>query len=415
MLTRCGRIIQGLLAAALLACGAQTYAGDWPQILGPQRNGIAEKEILPAVWPAKFAPAWTVPCGSGFAGVALAEGKVVLFHRQGGEEIIAVYDAASGTPVWSKNYPCDYQASIVEDDGPRAVPTIHQGRVITFGVAGRLSCLQLKDGSINWSRDTHQEFKAPAGYFGAGSAPLVEGTHVIVNVGGPNGAGVVAFDLQSGKTAWKATDELASYAAPIAHTLQGKRRVLMITRLNFLGLDPEDGKEVFRIPFGARGPTVNGALPVFVADHVLLTASYGIGAKLVHLGAEKADVTWDEQVLSSQYTTPIVQSGHVYGIDGRQDGGPVSLKCFDPITRQIAWTKDGLDYATLIATEQHLLVMQTNGVLRVADLSPKAYREVAQYKLLTGTTRALPALSRGRFYIRNERNLACFDFRGAVN
>lgn len=415
MQSRCGLIIQGLMATGIMACAALAHAGDWPQILGPQRNGIAEKEFLPEVWPQKMIPAWTVPCGAGFAGVAVAEGKTVLFHRQGGEEIISVFDAASGTPVWSKSYPCDYQASIVEDDGPRAVPTIHQGRVITFGVAGRLSCLQLKDGGINWSRDTHQEFKAPAGYFGAGSAPLVEGAHVIVNVGGPNGAGVVAFDLQSGKTAWKATDELASYAAPIAHTLAGKRRVLMITRLNFLGLDPHDGREVFRIPFGARGPTVNGALPVLVADNVLLTASYGIGAKLVHLGADKVDVTWDEQVLSSQYTTPIVHEKQVYGIDGRQDGGPVSLKCFDPITRQVAWSKDGMDYATLIATGQHLFVMQTNGVLRVAELSPKAYHEVVQVKLLTGTTRALPALARGRFYIRNERSLACFDFRGAGN
>lgn len=415
MLRPGGQILRAVFSVMIVSAAALVQAGDWPQILGSHRNGIADNEALPEVWPKQATPAWSVPCGSGFAGVAIAEGKVVLFHRVGGDEIVAAYDATTGTPVWKQSYPCDYQAAIVEDDGPRAVPTIHQGRVLTFGVQGRLSCLDLKDGTVHWSRATHEEFKAPAGYFGAGSAPLVEGTRVIVNVGGPKGAGIVAFDLQTGKTAWQLSDELASYSAPVAQTLAGERRVLVITRLNFLGLDPDQGTEAFRIPFGARGPTVNGALPVFVGDQALLTASYGIGARLVRLGANSAEVTWEDPLLSSQYTTPIVHEGAVYGIDGRQDGGPVSLKCFNPQTRKVAWTKEGLDYATLIAADDALLIMQTNGVLRVAALSPQRYQELANLKLMSGTTRALPALARGRFYIRNEKQLACFDFRGAEN
>ena len=112
-------------------------------------------------------------------------------------------------------------------------------------------------------------------------------------------------------------------------------------------------------------------------------------------------------MLSSQYTTPIVHDGAVYGIDGRQDGGPISLKCFDPETRKVHWTKSGLAYATLIAADGKLLVMHTNGSARLAELNKSEYRELATASLLRGTTRALPALAHGRLYVRNEQTLKC--------
>lgn len=394
-----------LVVGCWFALWSVSAAGDWPQILGPNRNGVGTNEKFAAK---DFAKEWQADCGSGLAGVAVADGLVVLFHRLGDQETLTAFDA-TGQQRWSTGFPCSYQASIVDDDGPRAVPTIQNGRVYAYGVQGGLYCVELKTGKILWTRATHREFQAPEGYFGAGSAPLVEGSLVIVNVGGPKGAGVVAFDSTTGKTAWQVTNELASYAAPIRVERGQKPRILVITRLNFLGLEPASGKELFRIPFGSRGPTVNGALPVTIGNQVLLTASYGIGARLVDVTADAANVTWEDEILSSQYTTPIVHEGLVYGIDGRQDGGPVSLKCFDPQTRKVLWTKSGLEYATLVAADGKLLIQQSNGELRVAALDKTAYRELAIKKLASGTTRALPALANGRWYLRNESTLFAFD------
>ena len=148
---------------------------------------------------------------------------------------------------------------------------------------------------------------------------------------------------------------------------------------------------------------------VVVGNRVLLTASYGIGAELVNLGRDKLDIDWQDEVLSSQYTTPIIHEGAVFGLDGRQDGGPISLKCFELETRKVHWTKSGLAYATLIAADGKLLVMQTNGTLRLAELSKTAYRELGTAELLRGTTRALPALANGRLYVRNEQTLKCVE------
>ena len=400
--------------AALLSClvtDSDSFAGDWPNILGPQRNAIAVEEKLADKWPADGPrSAWEAKIGSGFAGVAVADGIAILFHRRGDEDTFSAYDAASGKPLWSQGFATDFQPSIVDDDGPRAVPTIHKGRVYGLAAAGGLYCVDLKTGKSVWQRQTQKEFHAPAGYFGAGSAPLVEGKVLIVNVGGDkDGAGIVAFDLDTGKTIWKATSEQASYSAPLAVTLDGSRVVLCVTRLNLVSLDPASGKELARTPFGQRGPTVNGATPVLAGNRLLLTASYGIGAELLDAGRNKLDVVWTDEVLSSQYTTPIILDGTVFGIDGRQDGGPISLKCFDLESRKVHWTKPGLAYATLIAADGKLLVMQTNGTLRLAELSKSAYRELGTAELLRGTTRALPALANGRLYVRNETTLKCVE------
>uniref|UniRef100_A0A7C4QP12 Pyrrolo-quinoline quinone n=1 Tax=Schlesneria paludicola TaxID=360056 RepID=A0A7C4QP12_9PLAN len=395
-------------------CLGRANAGDWPQILGPQRNGHAVGESLDAAWPAGGPRSvWEVPCGSGFAGMAVAEGLAILFDRHGDQEVLTAFAAETGKLLWKQTFPTRYQSQIVDDDGPRCVPTVVSGHVYAFGAEGNLHCVSLKDGTLRWSRAVQREFQAPEGYFGFGSAPVVDGNRVIVNVGGPKGNGVVAFEAQTGQTLWAATDELASYAAPVVVDLERQRRVLVITRLNFLGLDPATGREVFRVPFGARGPTVNGATPVVVGDHVLLTASYGIGARWVKVGADQATVAWEDEILSSQYTTPIVHEGLIYGIDGRQDVGTATLKCFDPSSRRVLWQKTNVVYATLVAADGKLLVQHTDGTLRMAALSPKGYTELAASRLMPGTTRALPALAHGRWYLRNERTLKCFDLRPA--
>ena len=401
-----------VLCLLSLAMASNVFAGDWPQIQGLNRNGIAVDEQLAGSFPVSGPPRlWEVDIGSGFAGVAVSGDSVVLFHRLGDNDTFSAYAVATGEELWSRGFKTEFQPQIVNDDGPRAVPTIHGGRVYGLASGGGLYCVNLKTGEPVWQRQTQQEFHVPVAYFGAGTSPLVEGKSLIVNVGGDkDGAGVVAFDLQTGKTVWQSTREQASYSSPVAVTLEETRHLLCITRLNLVSLDPSTGKERFRTPFGQRGPTVNAAIPVLMNNNqALLTASYGIGAELVTIHADRAEVSWSDEVLSSQYTTPILHDGAVYGVDGRQDGGAVSLKCFDPLTRKVHWTKPGIGYATLIAADGKLLVMHTNGELRVVELNKTAYREIAAFSLLKGTTRALPALANGRYFVRNESKLKCVD------
>ena len=145
-----------------------------------------------------------------------------------------------------------------------------------------LTCLDAQTGKTSVAEPPHEEFDAAEGYFGSGSSPLVIDTHVVVNIGGRQGAGVVGFDLATGNVAWKATDEPASYAAPSSVMLNEKQHVVITTRYQCLFIDPTNGAIGWSFPFGMRGPTVNAATPITWRDqtngHNLLVLSYGIGS-----------------------------------------------------------------------------------------------------------------------------------------
>ena len=198
-----------------------TLAGDWPQILGPARNGVAQGETLDATWP-KTGPAlrWKKNVGDGLAGIAVAGGRAVLFHRKGNRQVVETMNAATGKVLWRTALPTQYVSNISPDSGPRCVPVIHKDAVYLFGAGGELFSLALDSGKQRWLRDTRREFKSPEGYFGVGSTPIVEDGKLLVNIGSRDGAGVVALDLANGRTIWKSTNELASYSSPVAVTLK---------------------------------------------------------------------------------------------------------------------------------------------------------------------------------------------------
>lgn len=417
---RAFKVFTFLLGAWVWACGHSASAGDWPQILGPGRNGIAEDESIVASFPSGGPPLlWQRSVGSGYAGVAVLDGVAVLFHRRGGEEIVEALNATSGDVLWSAAFSTDYRPSFIDDNGPRAVPVIHESRVYVYGAAGNLHCLALRSGKKLWSRNAFGEYGAqrpfrgepPEGYFGIGSCPLVEGDKLLVNVGGASRqAGVVAFALKDGETVWTATDTRASYSSPVAATVDGVRHVFFATRLNTLSIDPETGQVRFEFPFGQPGPKVTGANPLVIDGHLFVTASYGVGAVYAKIGQDEAEFEWaDDDTLSSQYTTCVEDDGVLYGIHGRQDIGRASLRCIDPAGHKVLWSEDGFGYATLIKADGKLLVMKTDGELVLAELNRSSYRELDRAQLLDGTARALPALSKGSLFVRDERTLKCVD------
>jgi outer membrane protein assembly factor BamB len=402
-------LIATLSAAAISA----SIAGDWPQTLGPNRNGIADKENLANAWSnGKPKTLWQRDVGRGFAGVAIAERTLVLFHRVGDEEVAEALDPQTGERRWREPFPVRYESSISSDDGPRATPLIHDGHVYLFGVTNGLHCLRLNDGAKRWSRELAKELDIPPSYFGAGSTPLVEGDRLLVNVGAKNDAGIIAFDLNDGKIAWRATGEGASYSSPLAATIDGVRHAIFVTRLSALSLDPANGRVRWKIPFGQRGPTVNAATPLLIDGHLFLSASYGIGAVWAKVKPDAADVIWSsDEIMSSQYTTSVYRDGVLYGIDGRQDIPPGRLRAFDPKTKKIFWTQDDFGTGNLILAGDKLVIIKTDGELVLARATNQRYDELARAQVLDGTVQALPALSNGLLYMRDERVLKCLDLR----
>ena len=403
------RVLSFVFGLVLSAATSTLFAGDWPQILGPNRDGhAAADEKLAESWPKDGPPiVWQREVGGGFAGVAVAGNTAILFHRVGDEEVAEALDAKTGTPKWKSGSPTSFSSGFSDDQGPRCTPLIAGDRVFVFGAQGTLRCLDLKSGKKIWQRDTHTEFKAPEGYFGAGSSPLLVGDKLLVNVGaGRSGAGIVAFDVATGKDLWKGTSEDASYSSPILVNVDGKKHALFVTRLKTISLDPDTGKVRFEFPFGKRGPTVNGATPIVIDGHLLVSAHYGVGATFAKIGATAADEKWNsDDLISSQYMTPLVQSGLVYGIHGQERVADSELRCLDPRTQKIQWSKPSIGFGTMIAADGKMLMQTTDGELILWRPDSKQYQELARARVFRTTTRALPALSGGNLFVRDSRTL----------
>ncbi|MCA9116247.1 MAG: PQQ-binding-like beta-propeller repeat protein [Planctomycetaceae bacterium] len=405
----------GLLAGLCLPGGLQQQArgGDWPQILGPHRNGVAAAdERLLTDWPADGPQVlWKKDVGSGFSGVAVAGETAVLFHRVENEEVVEAYDAATGKVLWTHRAPTSFSTGFSPDNGPRCVPLIHKGSVVLYGAQGRLTSLDLTSGKESWKRETHQEFGAREGYFGAGSTPVIAGGLVLVNVGGDReGAGVVAFDPTDGRTVWKATDEAASYSSPAVVEVDGVQQAVFVTRLKTVGLNPKNGEILWEFPFGKRGPTVNAATPQIVDGNVFVTAHYGVGAVLARPAKNSVEVVWaSDAIMSSQYMTSVPSGSALFGIDGQERVDTPVLKCFDPRTRNVYWAEEDFGFGSLLRAGDQVLALLTDGTLVQFQATAKKYTELNRARVLTTTTRALPALANGRLFVRDTKTLLCLQ------
>jgi outer membrane protein assembly factor BamB len=398
--------LAGLLAAALGA--------DWPQFLGPARDGRSPETGLRTDWPGAGPPRlWRRDVGEGYSSPVVAGGRLVLFHRLGGEEVVEGLDAATGRGLWKFSYPSAYEDAFGKGDGPRATPLVAGGQVYTLGAAGVLTCLGLEDGKKLWQRPLLEEYAVRPNFFGVGGSPLLEGGLLLLNVGG-RGAGVVALDKDTGKERWRATDHEASYASPVAATIGGARHALFFTREGLVSVDPADGRVRFTKRWRARiSASVNAATPLVAGDLVFLTAAYNTGAVLLRVKGGAAEEVWKgDEILSCHYNTPVIHDGFLYGCDGRQDTGPVSLRCVELATGKVRWTRERFGCAALIAAEGNLYALDEAGELAVVACDPAGYRERARARILDAAPcRAQPALAGGRLYARDARTLGCWDLK----
>ena len=407
------RVSTCLLGFALCLQPSIGLTADWPQWLGPTRDGVYSGEDLADSWP-KFGPPvlWRKKVGHGFSNPVVSHGRLILFHRRGNKELVEALDAKTAEPVWSFDYPTSYRDSFRFDPGPRASPAVDGGRVFTFGAEGVLHCLDFESGKKIWRIDTHDRFGAGKGFFGVACSPLVYENVVFLNVGGRNGTGLVAFDAGTGDVLWTASDDEASYSSPVAATLLGAPRILFFTRNGLVGADPETGKIGFQMRWRARSRApVNAATPLVIGESIFLSASYGTGAVLLQVNGGELQKGWSsDDVLSNHYATSVYHDGYLYGYHGRQEYGP-SLRCVELATGKVQWSEDGFGAGSVTAAGDRLLLMREGGQLVLAEASPESFRPISKAKILSGTVRAYPAIADGLFYARSKNTLVCVNLR----
>ena len=414
------RVLLACVTVSALVAVGRGAALDWPQILGPQRNGVYSGPPLANAWPAAGPrKIWEKAVGQGFAGPVVAGGRVILFHRVANEEIVEALDQRTGATRWRYAYATAYRDDFGFDEGPRAIPVVANGRVYTFGAEGQLHVVDLATGQRIWSVDTMRRFGVRKGFFGAAGSPLVEDGRVIANIGGKDGgkgAGIVAFNADTGAVLWTATDHEASYSSPVSAVFEGRRQAVFFTRSGLVGLDPATGSVLFQRPWRSRSAaSVNAATPLVIGDLIFVSATYETGAAVLRLKGSQLTELWSsDDVLSNHYATSVYANGYLYGFHGRQEFNP-SFRAVDLNTGTVKWGVDRFHAGSVLLAGDRLLIMRETGELVMAAATPDAYRPIAHAQILPPTVRSYPVLADGLLYARNNDThkdaLVCLDLR----
>ncbi|MBI3857117.1 MAG: PQQ-like beta-propeller repeat protein [Planctomycetes bacterium] len=395
---------------ALLACAGPLFADDWPQWLGPTRDSVSREKVSPWTEPPKAL--WRKPVAEGHSSPIVVRDRVFLHVRVAGkdEEEVLALNARSGEVVWHQTYA---RAAFKSPFGvgPRATPSVQGDKLYTLGVTGVLTCWEEATGKQVWQVDTLKEFNAPNLTFGVSCSPLIEGDLVLVNVGGP-GASIVAFRKNSGEVAWKALDDKASYSSPIAVGAGANREVIFLTQQGLVGLSPADGKVRWKSPLVDK-LSESSTTPVISGD-LLIGSSVTTGSVALTLKpGEAALEAWKNPKLSCYISTPVAAGkGETYLVTGTIIPPPsAALRCVETSTGKILWSKEGIGQyhaALLRLGDGKLLMLDDGGNLSLLDPDPKEYKELARSKVCGGTW-AHPALTGGRLYLRDRKELVCLS------
>jgi outer membrane protein assembly factor BamB len=395
----------------------QVATGDeWPQFLGPDRNGISAEmglvDSFPAAGPKQV---WRVPGGVGMSGLVICRGKLLTTVQAEGSECVVALDAATGKQLWRTSIGPAFDNS--QGPGTRATPTIAGERVFAFTGDGVLVALNFADGGVLWSQNLVEQFQGRPADYGMASSPLVVGERVIVIVGAPGGS-VVALDAATGKPAWSVGNDPPGYSSPTLVEVGGRRQVVAFTGNSVLGLLPDSGAILWRHPY-VTDFNCNTATPVSASGGVYVSSGENHGGTLLELkpNGEAFDVApkWaslgPQSTLRAEWQTPIVLDGRIYGFDNVGGAGPIThLTCIDAATGERVWQKLRFGKGNMIAADGKLWISTLAGELILVRATPEAYTELGRADVDISTRQA-PTLSDGLLYLRDDASIVCFDVR----
>jgi outer membrane protein assembly factor BamB len=395
-----------LVALIALAPRAGAAPADWPQVRGPDRDGISDEKGLVTDWPADGPEAlWRRPLGEGYSGIVVADGRLYTMFADASDELVVAMDAATGRELWRHRLDSKYHDG--QGNGPRSTPTVDDGVVYALGAKGRLAALDAASGKQLWAQDLKESFGARPPQWGVSTSPLVEGDLLLVDVGGKPGAALVALRKGSGVAVWTAENDRAGYSAPIAVTIGGVRQIVFFTGSRLVGVNPSDGTVLWAEGW-KTSYDVNAATPIFIPpDKIFIASGYDTGAGLFRVTVDgkraRIEELWTSRGMKNQFSSSIFLDGTIYGFDNS------ILKALDASTGSELWKARGFGHGSLTYADGHLIVLGDRGKLALVAATPEAYREVATAQVLDGKCWTVPTLADGRLFVRNEREIVALD------
>ncbi len=390
-----------------LAMESLGLAQDWPQWRGPNRDGVAANFQVPATWPKELEKKWAVSVGDGVATPALVGDKLFVHSRQDGNEITRCLNADTGEEIWADKYQTPGVSGPASGfEGPRSSPAVADGKVVTLGVHGAVSCLDAATGKVLWRKNDYAQSEPR---FQTSASPIIVEQACIVLLGGERGGAVIAYDLATGDEQWKWDGDGAAYASPVLMTVEGTKAIVTPTANNLVIVAVADGKLVWKGGY-AQG-RYNATTPI-VMDQTVIYAGETRGTTaekfLAKAGVVDSEIVWRNSDNSLMYNTPVLKDGKFYGLSSTN-----ALFCVDAASGETGWTEDlSTDggggrrgrggYGSVVDAGAALFALTPGGELVVFEPDAKEFKKLASYKVASAGAYAYPVVSGKRIFVKDQ-------------
>ncbi len=380
-------------------------ASDYPQFLGPARNASLVDIALKDWTNHPPREIWRRPVGAGWSAFAVVGTHAVTQEQRGELECVVSYDLLAGEERWVHADTARFETTI-GGVGPRATPTIHEGRVYAYGALGQLNCLDLESGREIWSRNPIEENGVEPPDWGNSCSPLLHDGAVIVSAGGDRDNALIAFEAGTGAVRWQAGNSDAGYSSPTLVRVANQDQILIFNERQLAGHDAWSGEPLWTHPW--PDGTFSTSQPVVLpGNRIFLSSGYGIGAKMFRIDGKEAGFTpsivWESPRLKAKFTNVVIHGGYIYGLD---DG---ILVCLDPETGQRKWKRGRYGHGQVLLVSDRLIVQTEDGDLALVDANPEAFVETASQPALDSKTWNNPAFAPPYLIVRNDREAICFE------
>jgi outer membrane protein assembly factor BamB len=391
-------------APAVLPATTETGAG-WPGFRGPHRDGVVHGLRIETDWSASPpVQLWRRPIGPGWSSFAVQGGLLYTQEQRGSDEIVACYNAATGKPVWTHRDRARFWESNA-GAGPRATPTLGNGRVYTFGATGIVNALDALSGAVVWSRNAASDTGVKAPGWGFASSPLVVNEVVVVAAAGK----LVGYDAATGKPRWFGPNGGDGYSSPQLFTIDGVPQILLMSAHGAASVAPADGTVLWEYAWLSDTRIVQ---PAITSDGdvlmIAMTAAGGTGIRRVAVshGPDGWAVAerWTSAGLKPYFNDFVVNDGHAFGFDGS------ILACIDLKDGQRKWKggRYGNGQLMLLPDQDLLLVLSEDGELALVAAETDQFKEIARFPAIEGKTWNHPALAGDVLLVRNGQEMAAF-------
>jgi outer membrane protein assembly factor BamB len=384
-------------ACIALSLSLSLSAADWPAWRGPSRNGISPEKIadtFPKDGPKQI---WKTKVGQGYASMTVANGRLYTLGNlnKGDTATLWCLDAASGKPVWQKEFPSPL-APLMYDGGPNATPVVESGKLYAIIKPGRVLCLDAKTGDVIWDKDVIAELGAESNPWGISAAPYIAGERIILNIGTHG----TALDKATGKVLWTTGKVGHSFSTPTLAKIGGEEAVMVFATNHLAAVRLKDGSEIFQHAFG-KGYYCHSVDPI-VHDGAVFIASSDDGGEQIRFAGGKPESVWHNANMATFLSTAVLIDGHLYGLNGSTfKPQMLELRCVDWKTGEQKWADKGYGQGTLIAADGKLLVLSDKGELSLLKAGTEKPELLARAQILGGQCWTTPALANGRLYARN--------------